>query len=115
MLLLSCTVGVDDFNVEMPRRNPKIYAIYPEVRHLLICLFVLYESYVIADTVIDVGIVVVRNCNVTELLTPIAFFMLEGRKDPSKVGMIYLCTFTLLKLSGERNFGVQLNKPFEVL
>ena len=25
---------------------------------------------------------------------------------------MYLCTFTLLKLSGERNFGVTLNKPY---
>lgn len=40
--------------------------------------------------------------------------MLEGRKDPSKVGLMYLCTFTLLKLSGERNFGVSLNKPYQL-
>ena len=38
--------------------------------------------------------------------------MLEGRKDPSKVGLMYLCTFTLLKLSGERSFGVCLNQPY---
>ena len=37
----------------------------------------------------------------TELLVPICYFMLEGRKDPAKVGLMYLCTFTLLKLSGE--------------
>ena len=40
--------------------------------------------------------------------------MLEGRKDPSKVGLMYLCTFTLLKLSGERNFGVSLNKAYQL-
>jgi len=55
---------------------------------------------------------VLRQCDVTELLVPICYFMLEGRKDPAKVGLMYLCTFTLLKLSGERSFGVALNKPY---
>jgi hypothetical protein len=41
--------------------------------------------------------------------------MLEGRREPSRLGLLYLCTFTLLKLSGERNFGVALNKPYQVL
>jgi hypothetical protein len=54
---------------------------------------------------------ILRHCDVTELLQPICYYMLQGRKDPSKVGLMYLCTFTLLKLSGERNFGVALNKP----
>lgn len=57
---------------------------------------------------------ILRHCDVTELLQPICYFMLEGRKDPSKVGLMYLCTFTLLKLSGERNFGVALNKPHQL-
>jgi hypothetical protein len=41
--------------------------------------------------------------------------MVECRKDHSKVGLIYLCTFILLKLSGERNFGVSLNKPHRLV
>lgn len=45
---------------------------------------------------------------------PLCYFLIEGRKDPARLGMLYLCTFTLLKLSGERNFGVALNKPYEV-
>lgn len=57
---------------------------------------------------------ILRHCDVTELLQPICYFMLEGRKDTSKVGLMYLCTFTLLKLSGERNFGVALNKPHQL-
>ena len=40
--------------------------------------------------------------------------MLDGRKDSSKVGLMYLCTFTLLKLSGERSFGVALNQPYQL-
>ena len=57
---------------------------------------------------------VLKYCDVTEILVPICYFMLEGRKDPSKVGLMYLCTFTVLKLSGERNFGVSLNKPYQL-
>lgn len=57
---------------------------------------------------------VLKHCDVTAILVPICYFMLEGRKDPAKVGLMYLCTFTLLKLSGERNFGVSLNKPYQL-
>lgn len=57
---------------------------------------------------------ILRNCDVTEILVPVCYFLLEGRKDPSKVGLIYLCTFTLLKLSGERDFGVSLNTPYQL-
>jgi hypothetical protein len=57
---------------------------------------------------------IMKHCDVTEIFVPICYFMLEGRKDPAKVGLMYLCTFTLLKLSGERNFGVSLNKPYQL-
>ena len=57
---------------------------------------------------------ILRQCDVTSLLVPICYLMLEGRKDPSKLGLMYLCTFTLLKLSGERNFGVALNQPYQL-
>jgi hypothetical protein len=30
------------------------------------------------------------------------------------IGLMYLCTFTLLKLSGERSFGVSLNSPYQL-
>jgi hypothetical protein len=57
---------------------------------------------------------ILKSCDITDILVPICYFMLEGRKDSSKVGLMYLCTFTLLKLSGERNFGVSLNKPYQL-
>lgn len=57
---------------------------------------------------------IMNHCDVTEIFVPICYFMLEGRKDPAKVGLMYLCTFTLLKLSGERSFGVSLNKPYQL-
>ena len=47
-----------------------------------------------------------------ELVVPISYLMFEARKDETRVGLVHICTFILLKLSGEREFGVQLNKPF---
>merc|ERR1711871_671634 len=46
------------------------------------------------------------------IMVPICYFLLESRKDPARLGLMYLCTFTLLKISGERNFGVALNKAY---
>ena len=40
---------------------------------------------------------ILKKCDVAEILVPICFFLLEGRKEPSKMGLIYICTFTLLK------------------
>ena len=57
---------------------------------------------------------VLKCCDVNQLLVPLCYFMLDGRKDASKVGLMYLCTFTVLKLSGERSFSVALNKPFQL-
>mmetsp|Transcript_33988 Transcript_33988/g.34636 ORF Transcript_33988/g.34636 Transcript_33988/m.34636 type:complete len:901 (-) Transcript_33988:376-3078(-) len=55
---------------------------------------------------------VLRHCDVNEIVVPICYLLLEGRKDASKLGLMYLCTFILLKLSGERSFGVALNKTY---
>jgi Dyggve-Melchior-Clausen syndrome protein len=35
-----------------------------------------------------------------------------NRKDANKSALMHVTNFTLLKLSGERNFGVSLNKPY---
>lgn len=57
---------------------------------------------------------ILRHCDINELVVPICYIMIEGRKDPAKIGLMYLCTFILLKFSGERNFGVNLNKSYNV-
>ena len=57
---------------------------------------------------------VVHHCDVTSLLVPICFLMYQSRKDPAQVGLVQICTFVLLKLSGERSFGVNLSKPFKL-
>ena len=42
------------------------------------------------------------------------YLLVENRKDVSKGGLIHICTFVLLKLSGERLFGVAINKECTV-
>ena len=56
---------------------------------------------------------ILLECDVTEIVVPICYLMYSNRKDPSQTGLIHICTFLLLKLSGERSFGVGLNKPFD--
>lgn len=55
---------------------------------------------------------VLCHCNVNEFIVPICFLMYQSRRDPAQIGLVHICTFVLLKLSGERSFGVALNKPF---
>uniref|UniRef100_A0A8C6WL31 HID1 domain containing b n=1 Tax=Neogobius melanostomus TaxID=47308 RepID=A0A8C6WL31_9GOBI len=55
---------------------------------------------------------VLKSSNVLEILVPILFYLNESRMDHSKLGLVHLGVFILLLLSGERNFGVRLNKPY---
>jgi hypothetical protein len=61
----------------------------------------------------DFMLYIMKNCDITLVVVPICYILFSSRKDYSKVGLIHICTFILLKLSGERNFSVQLNKPFD--
>ncbi|XP_055341905.1 protein HID1-like [Paramacrobiotus metropolitanus] len=55
---------------------------------------------------------VLKSCVVLDILIPILHTLHQNRLNPSKIGLIHLNVFILLLLSGERNFGVRLNKPF---
>ena len=55
---------------------------------------------------------ILTKCNVNDLVVPICYLMYKSRRDPAQIGLVHICTFCLLKLSGERSFGVALNKPF---
>ena len=55
---------------------------------------------------------ILLRCNVNDILVPICFLMYRSRRDPAQIGLVHICTFILLKFSGERSFGVALNKPF---
>ncbi|KAK6109919.1 High-temperature-induced dauer-formation family protein [Brugia pahangi] len=53
-----------------------------------------------------------KTSDVLEVLVPILFHISASRNDPARVGLIHMGVFIILLLSGERNFGVRLNKPY---
>ena len=55
---------------------------------------------------------ILTQCDVCEMVVPVCYLMYQSRRDPARIGLVHICTFVLLKLSGERSFGVNLNKPF---
>ena len=54
--------------------------------------------------------VLVRH-DVTTIAFPVLYLMCCARREPSQAGLMHVCTFILLKLSGQRSFSVALNKP----
>jgi len=56
---------------------------------------------------------ILTRCDVNEIIVPICFLMYRSRRDPAHIGLVHICTFVLLKLSGERSFGVSLNRAFK--
>lgn len=56
---------------------------------------------------------ILTKCDVADVVVPICFLMYQSRRDPAQIGLVHICTFVLLKLSGERSFGVNLNKPYD--
>ncbi|XP_062304961.1 protein HID1 isoform X2 [Osmerus eperlanus] len=57
---------------------------------------------------------VLKSSDVLDILVPILFYLNDSRADQSRVGLMHIGVFILLLLSGERNFGVRLNKPYSV-
>ncbi|KAM3592709.1 uncharacterized protein V6R79_023888 [Siganus canaliculatus] len=55
---------------------------------------------------------VLKSSDVLDMLVPILFHLNDSRADQSRVGLMHIGVFILLLLSGERNFGVRLNKPY---
>lgn len=53
-----------------------------------------------------------KSSKILEVLIPILYHLNESRGDQSKLGLIHIGIFIILLLSGERNLGVRLNKPF---
>ena len=57
---------------------------------------------------------VLKSSDVLEILVPILYHLNDARSDQSRLGLMHIGVFILLLLSGERNFGVRLNKPYSV-
>ncbi|CAF3294296.1 unnamed protein product [Rotaria socialis] len=55
---------------------------------------------------------VLKSSEVLDVLVPILYFLNDARENSSKIGIMHIGIFILLLLSGERNFGVRLNKPY---
>ncbi|XP_068238981.1 protein HID1 isoform X1 [Palaemon carinicauda] len=55
---------------------------------------------------------VLKSSDVLDVLVPILYHLNDARADQSRVGLMHIGVFILLLLSGERNFGVRLNKPY---
>lgn len=53
-----------------------------------------------------------KSSDVLSILVPLLYHLNDARADQSRIGLIHIGVFILLLLSGERNFGVRLNKPF---
>lgn len=47
-----------------------------------------------------------------ELIYPVLHYIYQGRKDSAQLGRVHLGVFFLLYLSGEREFSIALNRPF---
>lgn len=55
---------------------------------------------------------ILTKCDITKIVVPICYILYQSRKDPTRIGLVHICTFLLLKLSGERSFAVSLNKAY---
>lgn len=55
---------------------------------------------------------ILRDVALLDIIMPLLYFMNEARNDDGKVGVVHLVAFILLLLSGDRNFGVRLNKAY---
>ncbi|CEG48448.1 protein hid1 isoform x2 [Plasmopara halstedii] len=114
------TTPVDQPNLSSVTSNPVFDGVPNVYRNLLATLqrpedFQLIFSVLLwklLDENADFLHFVLKKADANQLVVPLLFLMYEGRQEPAKVGMIHICTFILLLLSGERDFGVNLNKPF---
>ncbi|KFD57595.1 hypothetical protein M514_01698 [Trichuris suis] len=55
---------------------------------------------------------VLKSSDVLDILVPILYYLNDSRNDQTKTGLVHMGVFIILLLSGERNFGVRLNKPY---
>jgi len=53
-----------------------------------------------------------KSSETLDIVVPILYHLNKNFQDPSRTALIHLGVFNLLALSGERNFGVSLNKPY---
>lgn len=55
---------------------------------------------------------ILKTIDILDIVVPILYHLNENFQDSTKTALIHIGVFNLLILSGERNFGVRLNKPY---
>eukprot|EP00038_Savillea_parva_P017428 m.20216 g.20216 ORF g.20216 m.20216 type:complete len:828 (+) comp3767_c0_seq1:52-2535(+) len=56
---------------------------------------------------------VLKGGEVLALVVPVMYYMHKYRDDNGQIGLVHICVYILLILSGKRNFAVRLNKEYE--
>jgi hypothetical protein len=52
------------------------------------------------------------DCEILSLITALLYYIASSKSDPNKIGVIYTCNFLLLKISGQRECNVALNRAY---
>ncbi|TPX35892.1 hypothetical protein SmJEL517_g01803 [Synchytrium microbalum] len=94
---------IDSANVYLPGSTKRV-SLYAEVLMLLWKLLEVNERF---------SRYTMENDKVLVLLTSMLYFVLDGKSDPTQLGVIRLCCFLIHILSQDRNFAVQLNTSFD--
>ncbi|KAG2383253.1 hypothetical protein C9374_004590 [Naegleria lovaniensis] len=95
---------VDSHNTYLPS-SQKLIEFYEEV--LLLLWLILGEAPIFRTFVC-------KELNITELLIPLLFIIQLHCKQVTKFPIVQLAAFTILLLSGNREFGVALNHPYKI-
>lgn len=95
---------VDSHNTYLPS-SQKLIEFYEEV--LLLLWLILGEAPIFRTFVC-------KELNITELLIPLLFIIQLHCKQVTKFPIVQLASFTILLLSGNREFGVALNHPYKI-
>jgi len=91
---------VDSANTMLPSSVPRI-AFYQEI--LVLLWKFLEESEAFMEHVL-------RKCDSTQLVGPLCYLMHSVRHERHLVGVVHICTFVLLKLSGDRQLAIGCSK-----
>lgn len=95
---------IHSHNTYLPN-SQKMIEFYEEV------LVVLWK---LLDENKEFKIFISKQLDITKLLVPILFLIQNSKNDTTKFPMVQLACFILLSLSGSREFGVALNRPFDI-
>jgi hypothetical protein len=86
----------------LPSSTKKIY--FTEILYILLWKMISFNQKFLSH--------MLRGSELFDVLVPLLYELLVTRSNPNLIGLLHVGVFILLVLSGERNFGVRLNKPY---